>query len=187
MAQPTRTKITADEFFALPEYAEHTRIELIDGEVVIHVSAIPKHQFAADEILYYLKTYARKNGGHAISAPVAVVLDDENVFEPDVLYLAPDSACTIGEKRLFGPPELVVEVLSPRTAKYDRIQKFETYQKHGVREYWIVDPANETLELFRLNDEGRFALIRAYAKGDTFTSAVLGEEVAMNEFFRDES
>ena len=62
-------------------------------------------------------TIARKLGGKALTSPIEVYLDENNVFEPDVIYLKPDSQCTVGEKRLTGAPELVVEVLSPSTAK----------------------------------------------------------------------
>lgn len=183
MAQPTRTRITADEFFALPEYQENEFIQLIDGEVVIGVAPVPKHGFNADNILYYLMTYARNHGGKAASAPVEVMLDERNIYEPDVFYIAPDGPCREDSRRYVGPPDLVVEVLSPGTAKYDKEAKYQAYERNGVREYWIVDPANETFELYTRDDDGTFQKAGIYDHRDTFSSSVLGEDVTIAQIF----
>jgi len=110
------------------------------------------------------------------------ILDENNVYEPDVLHVAPDSQCEIGEKRLVGAPDLVVEVLSPGTAKHDRQQKYEAYQRHGVREYWIVAPAYDVIEVWNL-EEGAFRRQGAYAGSDQFPSSVLGETVSVPQIF----
>jgi Uma2 family endonuclease len=67
---------------------------------------------------------------------VSVKFDDDSFYQPDVLWVAAESACEITEDGLNGPPDLVVEVLSPGTAQVDRGVKFQTYQKHRVHEYW---------------------------------------------------
>jgi Uma2 family endonuclease len=85
--------------------------------------------------------------GKAFIAPVELYLDEHNIHEPDVLYLSPDTRCKVEEKRLRGAPELVIEVLSPRTARYDRQEKYRAYEQHQVSEYWIVDPVHETVEV----------------------------------------
>ena len=182
MVQPTRTRINATDYFNLADYKEHNLIQLIDGEVIIAMPSIPKHQDVVREILVLLTLIARKIGGKAFDSPIEVYLDENNVFEPDVLYLTVDSQCTIGEKRLTGAPELVVEVLSPSTAKYDRQQKYQAYEKHGVNEYWIVDPVHETIEVWTLNKDGKFERQGAYAD-DKFKSATLGEEVDVKAIF----
>jgi Uma2 family endonuclease len=93
-----------------------------------------------------------------------------------VLYLSPDTGCKIEEKRL------VVEVLSPGTAKFDRQEKYQAYEKHGVREYWIVDPAHAVIEEWTLN-EGQFARQGAYAAEDSFASVCLAESVTVSSIF----
>ena len=180
--QTIQTGISAGEYYQLPEYEQHDLIQLIDGKVIIGMPPIPKHQRIVGKILFLLMTIANKKGGEALTSPIEVYLDEHNVFEPDVLYLKPDSACEVGEKRLTGAPDLVVEVLSPSTAKYDRQQKYQSYEQHGVSEYWIVDPVHETVEVWVLGDE-KFQRQGAYAAADTFKSAVLGEDVTLKGIF----
>ena len=182
MAQPAKTRLIADEYYQLPDYAQHELIQLIDGEVVIGMPPIPRHQAIVGEILFLLMSFAKKGGGRAYTSPIEVYLDEHNIFEPDTLYLSQDTTCKTEEKRLVGAPDLVVEVLSPGTAKYDRQEKYQAYQQHGVREYWIVDPAHETVEVWALY-EGEFARQGAYAAEDVFQSVVLGETIAVDGFF----
>jgi Uma2 family endonuclease len=185
MAVQAGMRITAEEYYQLPEYQEHDLIQLIDGEVIIGVAPIPRHQTIVGEILVLLTLYARQHGGSAYPAPVEVYLDEYNIFEPDVLYLAPESRCVVEEKRLVGPPDLVAEVLSPSTAKHDREQKFRAYQTHGVGEYWIVDPANLYIEVWTL-EAGAFVKLGTFAGSDTFDSPVLnGQAVAVSELLRE--
>ncbi len=182
MVQPTQTRISAEAYFLLPEYAEHDLIQLIDGEVMISMPPIPKHQAIVGEILYFLMTFAKLNGGKAYTLPIEVVLDAHNIFEPDVLYLKPDSQCSVEEKRLIGAPDLVVEVLSPSTAKVDRQQKYRAYEQNGVGEYWIVDPVHEVIEVWTLN-AGDFTRMGVYDSDDTFTSQTLQQAVTVKAIF----
>lgn len=173
MSVPSKIRIQAEDYYQLPAYAQTDFIQLIDGEAITLMPPIPKHQAIVGEILFLLITIARKLGGKAFTSPIEVYLDEYNIFEPDVLYLTPDSQCVIEEKRLRGAPELVVEVLSPSTAKYDRQEKYIAYEKHGVHEYWIVDPAHDTLEIW-VNKDGTFERRGVYSKEDSFQSIVLG-------------
>ncbi len=74
---------------------------------------------------------------------------------------------------LRGAPDLVIEVLSPGTARRDKKDKFSLYEKHGVREYWIIDPSEKLLEVWQLRD-GRFSRLDVFGPGDPFTSLLLG-------------
>lgn len=183
MAQSTQVRITASEYFQRPEYAEHDLIQLIDGEVVIGMPPVPKHQDIVREILIMFGLTARQKGGKAYASPIEIYLDEHHVYEPDVLYLKPDSACEVGEKRLTGPPDLVVEVLSPSTAKYDRYSKYQAYERFGVGEYWIVDAANELIEVWTRDDDGRFEQVGGFARGDTFKSITLDQDVEVAAIF----
>lgn len=183
MVETTRTRITAPDYFQQSAYANHDFIQLIAGEVIVSMPPIPKHQAIVREILVLLTLIARKIGGKAYDSPIEVVLDDENIYQPDVLYLAPDSACTVGEKRLQGAPELVVEVLSPGTAKHDRHTKYHAYEQHGVKEYWIVDPLHETIEVWTLGEAGTFTRQGAYTREEQFTSATLQQAISVTPLF----
>lgn len=182
MAVPVKLRIAAAAYYQLPDYAQYDLIQLIDGEVVISVPPIPKHQAIVGEILFLLMTVAKKKGGRAFTAPVEVVLDEYNIYEPDVLYLTSQTSCQVEEKRLVGAPDLVVEVLAPSTAKFDRQEKYQAYEATGVFEYWIVDPVHDVLEVW-VRDAQHFARQGAYDKADSFVSQTLGETVKVGALF----
>jgi Uma2 family endonuclease len=185
MVQTTRTGINATDYYQLPEYQQHDLIQLINGEVIISMPPILKHQTIVKKILALLIQVEAAQGGLSFVAPTEVHLDDENIFEPDVLYIAPANLAITqqDEKRIIGAPDLIVEVLSPSTAKYDRQEKYNAYEQRGVREYWIVDPLHETIEVWTLSDE-RFQRQGAFADDDTFASAVLGERISVEAIFK---
>lgn len=126
-------------------------------------------------LIVLFKQIERAKGGEAYIAPVDVVFDEDNVPQPDVIWLAPDSRCkSVDGKRLSGPPDLIAEVLSPSTGRLDKREKFRLYERFGVREYWIVDPLNQLVEVWLHNGKS-FDLIDVFAAGETFTSALVGE------------
>lgn len=166
-----KTPITAEQFFQLPETNQF--IELLDGEVIMSPSPIPEHQDIVFNSGSVLKQAAKQRGGRAFIAPLDVQLDELNVPQPDAIYLAPDSRCVVEEKRLVGVPDLLVEVISPSTTKRDRSDKFLLYERFGVREYWIIDPRDQLVEVWQWK-EGRFALLGAFTPKETFESSVIG-------------
>lgn len=182
MVQPTKTRIHATTYYQLPEYEEQNFIQLIDGEVVIDVPPILKHQAIVRELLLLIGLIARKTGGTAFTASTEVYLDEHNIFEPDVLYLTPDTNCQMEEKRIVGAPDLVIEVLSSGTAKYDRREKYQAYQAYGVDEYWIVDPVHDVVEVWQLEGE-QFNRVGAFADDDTFESRPLKTTIKVTDIF----
>lgn len=182
MATQSIAKITAESYFQLDDYQEHDLIQLINGEVFIGMPPIPKHQDIVGEIFFLFKTFAKSKGGRAYISPIEVYLDETNVYEPDVLYMSPDSKCKVLGKRLEGAPELVVEVLSPSTAKYDKREKYAGYEQHGVREYWIVDPVHELIDVWTL-DGDKFVHQGVYSVDDTFASVVLTVDIEVKPLF----
>ncbi len=185
MVDATRTRISAADYYQLPEYEQHDLIQLIDGEVVIGMPPILKHQTIIKKLMALLLQIEASQGGIAFIAPTEVYLDDDNVFEPDVLYIKPDNLAITqqDEKRIVGAPNLVVEVLSPGTAKYDRQEKYQAYEQRGVDEYWIVDPVHETIEVWTLGEDKLFQRQGAYGKTSTFPSVTLGTTVTVRPIF----
>jgi Uma2 family endonuclease len=183
MTDMTQTRITAEDYFQLPEYEENEFIQLIDGEVILPVTTPElKHQYIVGEIFVILRNVAKKKKGRAVMAAAEVYLDENNIYQPDVFYLPPDTKCDTGKRRVTGAPELVVEILSPSTAKYDRTRKYSAYEANGVQEYWIVDPLNATLEIWTQGDDG-FIRQGVYDKDDSFESVVLKETINAAEIF----
>ncbi len=163
-------KMTANEFLALPVSNLHH--ELINGEEIMSPAPTGKHQRAVGNLFIFVKHIVPN--GEVLFAPVDVYLDDENIVQPDVLWVAAGSTCTwVEDKYLSGAPDLVVEVFSPGTVRADRKDKFRLYEKFGVREYWMVDPDEKLLEIWQLPG-GRFVLVDVYGPGDACQSPLLG-------------
>lgn len=156
------------DYFALPD---EPRCELLFGRLYVSPSPSPLHQAVAGLLFRKLADIADQTGGLAFSAPLDITLADHSVAQPDVIYLAPDRRVLLGTT-LEGVPDLLVEVLSPGTARRDRVQKLNLYLEAGVREYWLVDPRDRQIE-FLVNEGGRFVV--ALPKGKLYRSAVLPE------------
>lgn len=179
MTDQVLTRMTATEYFERPE--TNRPEELIEGELVLSPPPIPDHQRSVAHL--YTLVDGLKPDGEVFFAPIAVYLDDDNVPEPDVVWVAANSQCVIGDKRLEGPPDLVIEVFSPGSVRRDRRDKFELFQRFGVREYWMVDPTERYIEVYR-REHDRFVRQGVYGPEDTFTSTVLsGKTVDVKAVF----
>ena len=173
-------RVSAAEFDELTAHDER-RFELIDGEVIEMTAPKIKHQLLSGRLYRLIDDL--KPDGVVIFAPVDVYLDEYNILEPDVVWVAANSICKIEVNRLIGAPDLVVEILSPSTAKRDKIDKFALYEKHGTREYWLVDPDHNQIEVWKRGARG-FDWQGLYGVGDSFTSAVLdGKTVEVAPIF----
>lgn len=173
MVFQTRQRMTAEEYRQLPETSQ--RMELIEGELIVSPSVVTGHQRAVGNTYYILRD-DDVPPGEAFMAPLDVYFDDENVFQPDVFWVAKDNdRCVERDGYFYGPPDLVIEVLLPSTARYDKTVKFLVYEKYGVREYWLADPKRKTVEVWRRGEE-EFTLLDIYSATDTFVSVVLGDK-----------
>jgi Uma2 family endonuclease len=175
-----QTTITSKEFLELPE--SNLPTELINGEVIVSPSPEVYHQDVVGHT--YLLLMGRVPSGKVYISPLDVYLDDQNVVQPDVLWVAEGSKCVVADgKRLKGGPDLVVEVLSPNTARFDKKEKFRLYEKYGVREYWMVDPQLRLIEVWQRREE-RFDRLDVYGVGEQFNSPLLGS-IDMKAVFPD--
>jgi Uma2 family endonuclease len=172
--------MTATQFRDLPETT--LQVELIEGRVTVAPAATTGRQDISGNIYTFLRHH--KPGGRLHYSAVDVVLDDKTVLQPDLLWVSEDNPrCQDVGGRWHGPPDLTIEILSPGNAKDDKTRKFELYQAHGVREYWIVDPANRLVEVYVLVD-GAFTQQGIFGPADTFSSPVLGDvAVPVKDFF----
>ncbi len=143
----TSTRLTADEYFALPPTEQRT--QLINGEIVVTEASL-RHQRITGEIYAELRNWLRQHPGHGEAGiPVDVHLDDHNVFAPDVWWVPEESRPTTDAKRIVGPPALAVEVRSPSTWRYDVGTKRSTYERLGLLELWLVDTGADTILVYR--------------------------------------
>lgn len=131
---------------------DNLRREIIDGELFVNPSPVSKHQDAVMSIAYHLEIYGRATGGKAYPAPFDVILSDDNVVQPDVLFIRADHLDRVDDW-VRAAPDLVVEVSSPTTRQTDRGRKRDLYERFGVAEYWFVDLDRELVEVYTLSGD----------------------------------
>jgi Uma2 family endonuclease len=180
MSESTKTKINAEEFFALPETSQTE--ELIHGALIVAPPPNPRHQEIVLNLVRILLAIQAKRGGQIYFAPIAIKLDEDNVPEPDVVYLMPNSRCKKGKQSLEGMPELLIEVHSPGTARRDKREKFQLYESFGAQEYWMIDPSAEYVEVWQREGE-KFKLLGIFAPEEHFASKPLGEIIDCKGIF----
>jgi Uma2 family endonuclease len=171
MDAEAKTRVTFEEYAALPE--TNQIVELIDGKIVVNPPNY-RHQKTLLQIIFSLQ-FSSKTGELCV-APTGLRFDDGNSFEPDLFWVSRDNKqCVLEENGSYwhGAPDLVIEILSPSTQANDRGSKFDTYQKYGVREYWLVDPEAKFSEVYR-HESSKFERQGVFKAGQSFTSAVLG-------------
>lgn len=173
------TRMTAADFLELPE--SNNIIELIDGEVVVSPSPSYDRQIVVGQT--YQVIIARIPDGRVLLAPMDVHLDDTNVMEPAIFWVSDkNERCILIDRKYFrSAPDLIAEVLSPGTTRIDRKQKFELYEKYGVRQYWMLEPVEQYIEVW-VRDGDKFTRLGIHEAEETFHSPVLGE-VEVNQLF----
>ncbi len=177
----TKTRVTAQDYSQLPETTQP--MELIDGEIIVSPSPLDYHQEISVNIIMILMGLVAKQG-YLRHSPIDVRLDEYNVIQPDVMWVSgPESACQRDAegKRWYGGPDLVCEILSPGTAKRDRQTKFMLYEKYGTREYWLLDPANQWVEVYT-RQEDKLVLVDVYHQ-TIFTSPLLQQPIDTKDLF----
>lgn len=142
------------------EWKENLRRELVAGRLVMMSPAATNHVLISRNISYLFTDYLKGKPCTPIPDGVTVYLTDEDRFVPDFMVVCDRDK--IKGNGVYGAPDLVVEVLSPSTVKRDRTYKKDIYGKCGVREYWLVEPAGKTVEIYR-NTGTELVLQDAYA------------------------
>lgn len=146
------TRWTREMVLALPD--DGNRYELLDGELLVTPGPSSRHQDAALALVLRLAAYLRDHRlGHLGFAPADLALEGGQVAQPDLYVVPLRDGRAPREWAEYGIPLLVVEVLSPSSARYDRLVKRRRYQRTGVAEYWIVDPEAQVVERWRPEDE----------------------------------
>jgi len=131
------------------------------------------HQRIIGNLWYVLRTFVTEQQlGEVFIAPYDIVLDQYNVLEPDIIVVLNENNKIITEKNIKGAPDLLVEIISPTSGYRDKITKKKLYEKFGVKEYWIVEPKDETIEIYSLKDK-QFILNQSLTKKETLSSPLL--------------
>lgn len=168
-----RRLLTAQDFLDWLQPGRHA--DLIDGEVFMHSPVSIRHANLLNFVDRLMGLYVdRHDLGVLYREVVAVRLSGRNVFLPDLAFYRKGREGAIRPTHITEAPDLVVEVLSPRTADRDIGPKFADYEQHGVREYWILDPETLAHRFYRLDDQRETPEFLEYAEGEeTIASEVI--------------
>jgi Uma2 family endonuclease len=153
MQKPATGHWTYEDYLRLPD--DGTRCEIIEGERLMTPAPASRHQWASIHLASALLTFVERNGlGVVYEAPYDVVLAQDTVVQPDIVVVLKTHDARLKESGLFGAPDLAIEILSPSTEDRDRSRKMRAYARHGVQEFWIVDPEEKRIEIHLL-EQGR--------------------------------
>lgn len=162
--------LTVEDYCATPD---NTRYQLVEGDLYL-MSPAPNlfHQDITGNIYRLLRDHVEKHRlGRVFIAPCDVYLSQNDVVQPDVLFVASARLDILTDDGVHGPPDLVVEVLSPKSAALEKTKR-RVYARHGVKEYWLVDPTLRQVHLYEFaRDPGK--AVRILDDNETFESALL--------------
>jgi Uma2 family endonuclease len=156
-------KLTYRDLRATPD--DGKRYEVLDGELYVSASPVPRHQIVSRNLGFALYDHIRSRAlGQLLFAPVDVILDQHTIAVPDIVFISTARRAIISERAIEGPPDLLVEILSPSTARRDQTLKARLYAAFGVPHYWIVDPRRDILHMHE-------SIGTAYGASRTFIGA----------------
>lgn len=165
--KPRRIRWTWAEFARLPDQ-EGRRVEVIDDELYVTPSPTTGHQRVVMRLIRVLDPFVREHDlGEILPGPIDVIFAEGDYLAPDLVFVRRDRLGLVSDRGIEGPPDLAVEILLPSTAGRDRGLKRDRYRLYGVAEYWVVDPASETVEVWRFGDDPETA--RSFGPGDALS------------------
>ena len=159
MAHPVYTPPPRTILEVYQNLPEGTLAQLINNQICISPAPTNTHQKVLGTIFRQLIDFVEKeNLGDVRIAPFDVYLNRRNVFQPDIIFIANKNADKLKENGFHGAPDLIIEILSPGTWRFDKEDKRDEYERSGVKEYWMIEPVDKTTEGFTLQN-GAFNLL----------------------------
>lgn len=176
---------TGPRHFRYPDLAtfpdDHLRREIIDGELIVTAAPRTRHQASVMNVSSAIHAQSKVHGGRVFPAPTDVYFSDDNVVEPDVVFVSADHLDKVQEQFINGPPDLVVEISSLTTRRLELVHKRELYARFEVPEYWYVDLDADRVEIYRWK-EGVYGPPKLVFPGEALTTPLLpGLELSVEE------
>jgi Uma2 family endonuclease len=184
MPSSSSLTFTYEDYELFPE--DGRRHELVGGEHYVTPSPTTRHQRVSIRLSARLQMFVEKHHlGEVLEAPTDVVLSEIDVVQPDVLFISHERSGILGKKNVQGAPDLIVEILSESNRKLDEVTKRKLYERHGVREYWVVDPVLEIVKVYRRQGEAfvRVDELSAEASDVLETPLLPGLAIPLAEIF----
>lgn len=165
-----KIRLTYKDYCLLPN--DGKRYEVLDGELAMTPAPTPKHQDVSRNLERLLDQHVVAHDlGKVYDAPIDLILSETTVLQPDLLFLSKARLHFVTERAVEGPPDLVVEILSPATARTDRITKAQLYARYEGPHYWLVDPDERSLEAYELA-EGSYRLAASFTGDAPFSPSL---------------
>lgn len=181
--KPAKKRWTYEEYYRLED---ERRYELYDGQLIPMQPPSPgaSHQRESRKLLVLLNEFVeRRKLGEVFAAPFDIIFDKKNTAQPDILFVSNANAGRVQERGVFGAPDLVVEIVSPGSVRRDRYEKLALYARFGVKEYWILDRGNRSLEVLTLTDEKYVVHSAAEETGHVTSKVLRGLKVKLSDLF----
>ncbi len=160
-----------EAYQALPEGAKY---QLIEGKIIEMPAPLIQHQRLSFKLTLLLGNFIEANQlGEMFVAPCDVYLSEKNVYQPDLLFVSAENARIIERRGVMGAPDVVIELLSDGTDTIDKKKKLLAYEKYGVKEYFIIDPEDDEVTSYYLED-GRYKA--GYRSYKNIESKILGKK-----------
>ena len=174
-------KFTYHDYLQLPD---EKRYELVEGELFVVPAPNLYHQQILGKLWTSIYNHARANHrGEVFLAPCDVVLCEFTVVQPDLVFVASEHMAILTDANIQGPPDLVVEILSPSTGQRDLGIKRNLYAKYSVPEYWIVDPDAKTVEVLSLTETGYRTEVIVTRTGTLNSPLLTALDLALTDIF----
>jgi len=165
---------------------EDDKAEFVNGEIVFHSPVVKIHNVATGYLYKLLNTYVDEHDLGFVGVEKILTRFTRNDYEPDICFFGNEKAALFQDDQLLFPiPDFVAEVLSKssqKTIEHDTVTKFNDYEQHGVQEYWIVDPHDQTVEQYLL-ENGRYRLVMKSSEGSVHSQAVRGFSIPVAAIF----
>ena len=164
---------------------EGEKVEFINGEIIFNSPVKLEHNKAGALLFTLLNTFVNKNNLGFVGNEKIMISLTRNDYEPDICFFNRSVSDKFNPKQMqFPAPDFIVEVISPSTEHNDRVIKFEDYAAHGIREYWIIDPEDKTIEQYLLKDD-KYELTLKSDNGSIKSRTVSGFEIPIVSVFNE--
>lgn len=176
-----KKRITYNDYINIDD---NNRYEVFHGELRMVPAPSTDHQGISTNLSFLIYKFVKEKGlGEVFHAPIDVVFNDDEVYQPDIIFIKGERRNIIKKNAIHGVPDLVVEILSPSSTFYDTVEKKEVYRKYGVQEYWLAFPDEKGIEVLTLEKQGYLEFCKARKKGMVKSKMLEGLEVDLKEVF----
>lgn len=185
--QTTVSTVDYKKHYTYADYCtvnDDKRYEVMEGSIMMVPAPATRHQKISGKIYRIMANFIFDNSlGEIFDAPTDVVLNDDIVVQPDILFINKERAGIVGEQAIMGAPDLVVEIISPSSSFNDSVRKREIYQRFDVKEYWLVFPEEKAIEIMTIEDGIYRELCSAKEEGIVKSKLLKGFEVDLKGVF----